>query len=133
MLVLFAVVQTETRDMQAKQINLVLMIDGNAIVHNNVFGGGNYGIIGSSNIQGPDVIEFHDETSNFTENKEYLITTSSSGENGLTISGNQLGNQPMSTSAIPSDTSKWIFEREKRKQLLHKKCINQSIYLYKRG
>ena len=89
-----------------------IIIDGNAIVHNHVFGGGNYGIIGSSNIQGPDVIEFHDETSRFTENIEYLITTSSSGENGLSISGNQLGNQYMSTATIPSDTSKWIFERE---------------------
>ena len=89
-----------------------IIIDGNAIVHNNVFGGGNYGIIGSSNIQGPDIIEFHDETSSFTENKEYLITTSSSGENGLVVSGNQLGNQYMSTATIPSDTSKWIFERE---------------------
>ena len=89
-----------------------IIIDGNAVVHNNVFGGGNYGIIGSLNIQGPDVIEFHDETSSFTENKEYLITTSSSGGNGLSISGNQLGNQYMSTATIPSDTSKWIFERE---------------------
>ena len=89
-----------------------IIIDGNAIIHNNVFGGGNYGIIGSSNIQGPDIIEFHDETSSFTENKEYLITTSSSGENGLVVSGNQLENQYMSTATIPSDTSKWIFERE---------------------
>lgn len=88
-----------------------IIIDGNAIIHNNVFGGGNYGIIGSTNIKGPDLVKFNDETSNFTTDTEYLITTSSSGENGLTISGSSLGNESITTASKPSDSSKWIFEQ----------------------
>ena len=88
-----------------------IIIDGNAIIHNNVFGGGNYGIIGSTNIKGHDLVKFNDETSNFTTDTEYLITTSSSGENGLTISGSSLGNESITTASKPSDSSKWIFEQ----------------------
>ena len=87
-----------------------IIVDGNAIIHNNIFGGGNYGIIGSPDIQGPGMITFINESSNFTTNKEYLITTSSYGGNGLSTNNSSLTNETMSTQAIPSNLSKWVFE-----------------------
>ena len=88
-----------------------IIIDGNAVVHNNVFGGGNYGTIGgSSSDTGADLIEITNETSSFTTDKEYLITNSSSGGNGLKANGTSLTNESISTKSIPTDTSKWIFE-----------------------
>ena len=88
-----------------------IIVDGEAIVHNNVFGGGNYGVIGASDtIQGAEVIEFNNETSNFSANTEYFIATSAKGGNGLSASSTSLANEVLSTSLIPSEISKWIFE-----------------------
>ena len=88
-----------------------IIIDGNAVVHNNVFGGGNYGTIGgSSSDTAVDLIEITNETSSFTTNKEYLITNSSSGGNGLKANGTSLTNESISTKSIPADNTKWIFE-----------------------
>ena len=88
-----------------------IIIDGNAVIHNNVFGGGNYGIIGTSNNnQGAPVITINNETSNFTENKEYLITSNSSGGQGLSTNGSGIINETISENSFPSSESKWIFE-----------------------
>ena len=88
-----------------------IIIDGNAVVNNNVFGGGNYGIIGgASDDTSADLIELTNETSSFTTNKEYLITNSSNGGNGLKASGTSLENESISTKSIPGDGTKWIFE-----------------------
>ena len=106
-----------------------IIIDGEAIVHNNVFGGGNYGIIGSSNIQQPGIITFFNETSNFTTNKEYLITTSNYGENGLSKNNNSLSNESMSTQSIPSDSSKWIFESSGNQYYIKNALTGQYIYI----
>ena len=88
-----------------------IVIDGNAIIHNNVFGGGNYGIIGGSTTDsGEPVIEINDETASFTTNKEYIISTSTSGGSGLTSSGSGITNATISNTSIPSSESQWIFE-----------------------
>ena len=76
-----------------------------------LFGGGNYGIIGTSNNnQGAPVITINNETSNFTENKEYLITSNSSGGQGLSTNGSGIINETISENSFPSSESKWIFE-----------------------
>ena len=107
-----------------------IIIDGDAIIHNNVFGGGNYGIIGSQNVQGASILEFKNETSNFTANTEYLITTSTSGENGLSASGNSLTNEGISTAVEPSARSKWIFENYSGNQYYIKNAsTGQYIYI----
>lgn len=107
-----------------------IIIDGNAIVHNNVFGGGNYGIIASTNVKIPDVLTFKDETSNFTENTEYLITTSSDGGNGLLASGTSLSNEEMVTTAEPNASSKWVFENYSGNQYYIKNAsTGQYIYV----
>ena len=88
-----------------------IIIDGNAVVHNNIYGGGNYGIMGDpDNIGGSGKITFKNESSQFTTNKEYLITTSPGGGNGLNANGTDLANEVMSTSKVPGDNLKWIFE-----------------------
>ncbi len=88
-----------------------IIIDGSAVVHNNVFGGGNYGTIGSSsNNTGAEVIDLKNETSSFTTNKEYLITNSSNGGNGLKANGTSVANEAISAKSIPGDGTKWIFE-----------------------
>lgn len=88
-----------------------IIIDGSAVVHNNVFGGGNYGTIGSSsNNTGAEVIDLKNETSSFTTNKEYLITNSSNGGNGLKANGTSVANEAISAQSIPGDGTKWIFE-----------------------
>lgn len=106
-----------------------IIIDGNAIIHNNVFGGGNYGIIGSTNIKGPDVVKFNDETSNFRTDTEYLITTTSSGGNGLTINGNSLENETITTSAKPSNSTKWLFEQSSGNKY-YIKNVDTGQYIY---
>ena len=109
-----------------------IIIDGNAIVHNNVFGGGNYGIIGSEDngqLQ-PGKIEYINESANFTTNKEYYIGTSNYGINGLSISNNSLANELLSTQTVPSDISKWIFESAGGNEYYIKNSnTNQYLYL----
>ena len=90
-----------------------IIIDGNAVVHNNVFGGGNYGIIGSSSSEstsGDPIITISDESSSFQTGKEYLISTSSTGGNGFAVSGTNSTNVTLSTASEPSSSAKWIFE-----------------------
>ena len=89
-----------------------IIIDGQAIVHNNVYGGGNYGVIGSADtVQGgADIVEFTNETPNFATNTEYFVATSATGGNGLSVSGTSFTNQTMSTAIVPTDSGKWIFE-----------------------
>lgn len=107
-----------------------IIIDGNAIVHNNVFGGGNYGIIGSTDTaQGADILTFNNETSNFTTNTEYLITTLASGGNGLSASGTSLSNETMSTAVEPSASSKWVFENYSGNQYYIKNA-STGAYIY---
>lgn len=106
-----------------------IIIDGEAIVHNNVFGGGNYGVIGSSNIQQPGIIDFINETPKFTTNKEYFITTSNYGGNGLAKNNNSLSNEQMSTQSIPSDSSKWIFETAGDQYYIKNASTGQYIYI----
>ena len=108
-----------------------IIIDGNAIVHNNVYGGGNYGIIGEkdSNQDAGEVIEITNETSNFTANKEYFITTASTGGNGFSVSGTSLTNQTISTTIMPNDSGKWIFEHVSGDEYYLKNATN-GMYLY---
>lgn len=107
-----------------------IIIDGNAIVHNNVFGGGNYGVIGASNdVQGAEVIILNNETSNFTADKEYLITTSASGGNGLSVTGTNLANQTISTATIPNSSSQWIFESASGNEY-YLKNVSTGMYMY---
>ena len=108
-----------------------IIIDGDAIVHNNVYGGGNYGIIGSNDSSSKyDLISLKDETSSFQEGKEYLITSSSSGENGVTSNGTNLGNERISTKSIPSDSAKWIFENSGENSKYYIKNASTGQYIY---
>lgn len=107
-----------------------ILIDGQAIVHNSVYGGGNYGVIGASDtIQGAEVIKFNNETANFTANTEYFISTSATVGNGLSASGTSLSNQTMSTAIVPSDSGKWIFESASGNEY-YLKNVSTGLYLY---
>lgn len=90
-----------------------IIIDGNAVVHNNVFGGGNYGIIGSSSggssTDNP-ILTFSNESSSFQTEKEYLISLDATGGNALAANGTTTTNNFLSTSAEPGNSAKWIFE-----------------------
>lgn len=107
-----------------------IIIDGNAVVHNNVFGGGNYGIIGATDtvIESP-IIKFIDKTNNFETNTEYYIATSLEGKNGLTVNGNSLENETMSESRLPSDSAKWIFEAAGTQYYIKNSMTGQYIYV----
>ena len=59
---------------------------------------------------GKSVIKLNNESSNFTVNKEYLISTSPTSGDGISTDGYNVTNESISTTAIPSDYSKWIFE-----------------------
>lgn len=107
-----------------------IIIDGQAIVHNNVYGGGNYGVIGgASTIQGKEIITLNNETPNFAANEEYIISTSSSGGYGLSVSGTSLINETISTSVIPTESTKWIFENISGDQYYLKNAIT-GLYIY---
>lgn len=107
-----------------------IIIDGNAIVHNNVYGGGNYGVIGAmGDVQGAEVIEIKNETANFAANTEYFVTTSATGGNALSVSGTSLSNQTMSTAMVPSDSGKWIFESASGNEY-YLKNVSTGLYLY---
>ena len=108
-----------------------IIIDGNAVVHNNVFGGGNYGIIGSADtVTGTPIIKFTNESSNFKTNTEYLITTSAVGGNGLIASNNNMANEIIAEAVVPSDSAKWIFESNGGTQYYIKNsATNQYIYI----
>lgn len=107
-----------------------IIIDGDAVVHNNVFGGGNYGIIGSSSSSSTTgILEFSNVTSSFEENEEYLITTSSTGGNGLSLSGTSLANESLSTSTEPSESAKWIFESTGTQYYIKNASTGQYIYV----
>lgn len=107
-----------------------IIIDGNAIVHNNVYGGGNYGIIGATDsVQGADVIELNNETANFAANTEYFIATSATGGSGLSVSGTSLSNQTISTAIVPSDSGKWIFESSSGNEY-YLKNVSTGLYVY---
>lgn len=109
-----------------------IILDGKAVVHNNIFGGGNYGIIGSpSGSTGPAVIDLRNETSTFTTDKEYLITNSSTGGRGLKANGTGVTNEDISVSAIPSDSTKWIFESAGGTNY-YIKSVSTGEYLYLR-
>ena len=90
-----------------------IIIDGNAVVHNNVFGGGNYGIIGSASGgsgQGKPILTISNESSSFQTDKEYLISIDATGGNGFAASGTNATNEAFSTTVEPSNSAKWIFE-----------------------
>ena len=107
-----------------------IIIDGNAIIHNNVYGGGNYGVIGEqSGSQNSAAIEIIDKTSSFTANTEYFISTANNGENGLSTNGTNLTNQTISTSLIPNDSGKWTFEQVSGNEYYLKNTVT-GLYLY---
>lgn len=108
-----------------------IIIDGQAIVHNNVYGGGNYGVIGSEDTapEGAAVIEINNQTSNFAANTEYFVTTSATGGNALSVSGTSLSNQTMSTAMVPNDSGKWIFESASG-NTYYLKNVSTELYLY---
>ncbi|MBQ2835280.1 MAG: hypothetical protein IJE68_00355 [Clostridia bacterium] len=108
-----------------------IIIDGQAIVHNNVYGGGNYGVIGSEDNapEGAEVIEINNQTSNFAVNTEYFVTTSATGGNALSVSGSSLSNQTMSAAVVPSDLGKWIFENASG-NTYYLKNVSTGLYLY---
>ena len=109
-----------------------IILDGKAVIHNNVFGGGNYGIIGSpSGTTGPAIIDLRNESSTFTTNKEYLITNSSTGGKGLKANGTSIANEDISASSIPSDNAKWVFESAGGTNYYIKNASNNE-YLYLR-
>ena len=109
-----------------------IILDGKAVIHNNVFGGGNYGIIGSpSGTTGPAIIDLRNESSTFTTNKEYLITNSSTGGKGLKANGTSIANEDISASSIPSDSAKWVFESAGGTNYYIKNASNNE-YLYLR-
>ena len=109
-----------------------IILDGKAVIHNNIFGGGNYGIIGSpSGTTGPAIIDLRNESSTFTTNKEYLITNSSTGGKGLKASGTSIANEDISASLIPSDSAKWVFESAGGTNYYIKNASNNE-YLYLR-
>ena len=100
------------------------------MVHNNVFGGGNYGIIGATDsVVGSPIISFTDETNNFQTNTEYYITTSSTGGNGLAVNGNSLANETMTVARVPSDSAKWIFESTGTQYYIKNSATGQYIYI----
>ena len=109
-----------------------IILDGKAVIHNNIFGGGNYGIIGSpSGTTGPAIIDLRNESSTFTTNKEYLITNSSTGGKGLKVSGTSIADEDISASLIPSDSAKWVFESAGGTNYYIKNASNNE-YLYLR-
>ena len=109
-----------------------IILDGKAVIHNNIFGGGNYGIIGSpSGTTGPAIIDLRNESSTFTTNKEYLITNSSTGGKGLKASGTSIADEDISASLIPSDSAKWVFESAGGTNYYIKNASNNE-YLYLR-
>ena len=109
-----------------------IILDGKAVIHNNIFGGGNYGIIGSpSGTAGPAIIDLRNESSTFTTNKEYLITNSSTGGKGLKASGTSIADEDISASLIPSDSAKWVFESAGGTNYYIKNASNNE-YLYLR-
>lgn len=107
-----------------------IIIDGQAIIHNNVYGGGNYGVIGGEGeVVGAQVVELNNETANFTANTEYFVTTSTTGGNGLTVSGTALSNQIISTAMVPSDSGKWVFESASGDEY-YLKNVSTGLYIY---
>lgn len=56
------------------------------------------------------MVKFRDESTYFSENKEYLISTSNSSGNGISANGTNIENETISTTSIPSNSAKWIFE-----------------------
>lgn len=108
-----------------------IILDGDAVVHNNIYGGGNYGIIGSSgSSSGREVLTFNNETRTFETNKEYLISSSANGGNGLASNNNNIGNETLTTSAIPSNSAKWIFENSGETNKYYIKNVSTGRYLY---
>lgn len=106
-----------------------IIVDGNAVVYNNVFGGGNYGTIKKTSAAASEpILEYNDETSSVTTGKEYLITNSSSGGNGLSASGSSLTNESLTTYSKPSDNAKWILESSGTSYYIKNASTNQYIY-----
>ena len=90
-----------------------IIIDEKAVIHNNVFGGGNYGIIGSASGgsgQGKPILTIANETSSFQTGKEYLISIDATGGNAFASNGTNATNETLSTTIEPSNSAKWIFE-----------------------
>ena len=110
-----------------------IIVAGEAIVHNNVYGGGNYGVIGeSATDSGQELITLNNETANFSANKEYLITRSATGRNGLAVNGTSLANETISTTQIPSESAQWIFESVSGDQY-YIKNVSTGAYIYVRS
>ena len=71
----------------------------------------------------------NNESANFTVNKEYLIATSTTSGDGISTDGYNITNESISTSSIPSDSAKWIFENAGGNNYYIKNAITGG-YLY---
>jgi len=94
-----------------------IIIDGNATVNNSVYGGGNYGVVGEDNNnnggnQGTvtPVIEVTNNSSNYSTNTEYLITTSTTSGNSMSVNGTNIANTAFNTGVMPTNSQKWVLE-----------------------
>lgn len=95
-----------------------IIIDGNAIISNNVYGGGNYGYVGETSDTGTGgtgkpLIEITNKTNNIVSGEKYLITNGTRLNSSLQLvaNGNGVTGKTLTDTTIPSATEEWIVER----------------------
>ncbi len=97
-----------------------IIIDGNAIISNNVYGGGNFGYVGETNYTGDDkpeetepIIEFVDESNNIISGEKYLITngTTIGSSRELIANGNDPDSRVLSDERYPSTNEEWTITK----------------------
>ncbi len=87
-----------------------VIIDGDAIIHNNVYGGGNYGIVGTAG--SAEQYTLTRENTNLNGNTYFISRYDdlSSGSYVLSANGTAVANGSYSTETVPPSTIQWTFE-----------------------
>ena len=86
-----------------------VIVDGEAIIHNNVYGGGNYGTVGES--ENIVAVSYSVENTNLNGNSYVISNTNNlSSGNSLSANSTSVTNSTYSTAAYPTANQEWTFE-----------------------
>lgn len=115
-----------------------IIVDGNAKIFNNVYGGGNYGYVGESSNSGSDsgnpVVEFSNESNNIVSGEKYIIANGSNiNSNEIIANGTSISNKTLSNTSIPSDTEQWIVEKSGSGYTIKNSSTGRYLYARRDG
>ena len=97
--------------------NSHVIIDGDAVITNSVYGGGNFGVVGNNGagyINSPELIpesvQYTNHSANFSTTEHYMIGNSLSGGEFLSYNGSIFEPGIYNTGSAPIGADDWILE-----------------------